>query len=166
MPHLRRIVVLGLAAAAFGCGPTPPADGNSPPDTLSTDAAPLSDTIPLLVLQQEGGIAGATSELTIFRTGEATLAQDPAPGGIPVRRWTLAGSDFAAIDALVRSSAFQSLGAEYLPENTCCDRITYTISVPGIDGSHTIRTMDAAPQPDALSDLLERLSALEATAPQ
>jgi hypothetical protein len=118
------------------------------------------------VLEQEGGIAGATSELTLFRTGEATLAQEPAPGGIPVRRWTLAQSDYDAIAALLESAAFRGLDAEYLPENTCCDRITYTIRVPTADGERTVRTMDAAQQPAVLADLLERLRALEATAPQ
>jgi hypothetical protein len=154
-----------VTAAVLACGGSPPVDraaDSAPPPAESV----LSDSVPILVLEQEGGIAGATSELTLFRTGEATLAQAPAPGGIPVRRWTLAQPDYDAIATLLESAAFRALDAEYLPENTCCDRITYTIRVPTIDGERTIRTMDAAQQPDALADLLERLRALEATAPQ
>ena len=153
------------AAAVLACGGPPPADraaDSAPPPA----AAQLPDSVPLLVLEQEGGIAGATSELTIFRTGEATLAQDPAPGGIPVRRWTLPQPDHDAITALLESAAFRELDDEYLPENTCCDRITYTLRMPTADGERTIRTMDAAQQPEVLADLLERVRALEATAPQ
>lgn len=158
-------MALLAAVAALACGGSPPAEraaDSAPPPA----AAELSDSVPLLVLEQEGGIAGATSELTIFRTGEATLAQDPAPGGIPVRRWTLAQPDYDAIAGLLQSAAFRELDDEYLPENTCCDRITYTFRVPTTGGERTIRTMDAAQQPEALADLLGRVRALEATAPQ
>ncbi len=159
----RRLVVL-LALAAGACG------GGPPPDRVQDSAAvaetPLPDTLPLVVLEQSGGIAGAESELTIFRTGEVTLAQQPAPGGIAVRRWTLARADYDAIAALLASPGFRALDAEYLPADTCCDRITYLVTVPGADGSRTVRTMDAAQQPEVLVELLERFRALEATAPQ
>jgi hypothetical protein len=151
----------------IGCGTPPPADGPGDAEPPAAEAeAPLPDSVPLVVLQQEGGIAGATSELTVYRTGEATLAQDPAPGGIAVRRWTIEPADFDAITALLGSAGFRALEPEYLPGDTCCDRITYTITVPGATGDRTIRTMDAAQQPDALTSLIERLRALETTAPQ
>jgi hypothetical protein len=158
----RRLLLLCLVAACGGGqGAGSDTAGAGPRDRAAP--APQSDT--LLVLEQEGGIAGAHSELTLFRTGEVTLAQDPAPGGIPVRRWTVAQTDYDAIAALLESAEFRALGAEYLPDDTCCDRITYTLTIPGPDG-RTVRTMDGARQPEPLAALLERLRALEATAPQ
>lgn len=160
-----RFALALLGAAMLGCTAPAPADSPADAEPPATQA-PLPDSVPLVVLQQEGGIAGAVSELTVYRTGEASLAQDPAPGGIAVRRWTIAPADFAAITALLASAEFGALQPEYLPENTCCDRITYTITVPGASEDRTIRTMDAAQQPDALANLIERLRALETTAPQ
>lgn len=155
-----------MLAAAAACGGGAASGGvpESPADTAVEAAIP--DTVPLLVLKQAGGIAGATSELTILRTGEVTLAQDPAPGGIPVRRWTMAPADYDAIAALVASPEFLALDGEYLPEHTCCDLITYVVTVPAGARSRTVRTMDTAQQPEVLAALLERLRALEITAPQ
>ena len=161
----RSIILLGFVGAlvAFGAPPSDEPTNSAPP--AGTEAT-IPDSVPLVVLQKEGGIAGATSELTLFRNGDATLAQEPAPGGIPVRRWTVATADYDGIAALLRSPEIAALESEYLPENTCCDRITYTITVPAATDRRTIRTMDAAQHPDALADLLDRLSALEITAPQ
>lgn len=150
-------------------GGQPPAD--APIDTTAQagaapDTVAIPDTVPLVVLEQEGGLAGGHAELTVHRTGEVTLAQEPAPGGIPVRRWTIAQSDYDALAALLAGAEFRALGAEYLPDDTCCDRITYTITVPGAAAGRTIRTMDGAQQPEVLVTLLERLRALEAAAPQ
>lgn len=161
----RRFALASVAAAMLGCSAPAPADSPAGAESPAAEA-PLPDSVPLVVLQQEGGISGAVSELAVFRTGEATLAQDPAPGGIAVRRWTIAPADFEAITAALGSAEFGALEPEYLPENTCCDRITYTITVPGAAGDRNIRTMDAAQQPEALANLIERLRALELTAPQ
>lgn len=165
MPGGRTLLLLVLGSAACGGGAAP---DSAPADAADTavSAAPIPDSIPLVMLQQGGGISGATSELTLFRTGEVTLAQDPAPGGIPVRRWTIAPAEYEAVVALIASPAFAALDTEYLPENTCCDRITYIVTVPAAAGARTIRTMDAAQYPDALAELLDRLRALETTAPQ
>ncbi|MDQ2669455.1 MAG: hypothetical protein M3Y31_02375 [Gemmatimonadota bacterium] len=160
---LSLFLVAALACSSGAPQPDVPADTAQP---ASASEAAIPDSIPLLVVEQEGGIGGASSELTLFRNGDATLARDPAPGGIPVRRWTVAPADYQAIEALLRRADFRALDAEYLPDDTCCDRITYTITVPGAAESRTIRTMDAAQQPDILAELIERLRALETTAPQ
>lgn len=163
MRCLRTLLASGIAAVLLACGGAPQPD---PAADTAAASTPIPDSVPLVVMHQEGGVAGATSELTVHRTGEVTLAQDPAPGGIPVRRWTAAASDYQAVAELIASPEFTSLAGEYLPEDTCCDRITYTITVPGAAGDQTVRTMDAARQPESLARLIERLRALETAAPQ
>lgn len=154
-----------LTLAALACGSAP--ESNQSADTVSTlDASSLPDTIPVVVMEQEGGVAGATSELRLYPTGEVTLAQHPSPGGIAMRRWTVSPAELEAVRALVRSAEFAGLEPEYLPEDPCCDRITYTVTVGARAGTRTVRTMDAAPQPDVLAAVIERLRALETTAPQ
>lgn len=164
MPRVVRGLAWVALTGAVACGGSPRADA---PDAGAPAAeAPLPDSIPLLVLEREGGIAGASAELVLLRTGEVTLAEDPAPDGIPVRRWTAEPAVYQSVDSLLRSAEFRALEGEYMPANTCCDLVTYTITVPAAAGDRTIRTMDGAEQPAALVRLLERLRTIEAAAPR
>jgi hypothetical protein len=64
-----------------------------------------------------------------------------------------------ALLTAVRAADFMSLDESYVPEDTCCDRFLYEITVTFAGQTKTVRTIDAAPdQPEGLTQLIDALN--------
>ena len=121
-----------------------------------TPAAPASATpgpATAIVLERTGGFAGTRDS---FVVDHSTVG-----GRLPLR---MAGSP-----------AFRSLRSSYQPENPCCDRFSYRITVAYRGGHHkTVSTVQGATAPRILWDVIaevervgfRQLSPASTTAPR
>ena len=77
------------------------------------------------------------------------------------REWQITPTEVEQLLADIKAAGFFELGDSYMPLNTCCDRITYVLTVKSDDQVKTVTTIDAAPNvPEGLSKVQERLGNL------
>jgi hypothetical protein len=56
---------------------------------------------------------------------------------------------------------FFSMEERYMPEDECCDRFTYRLTVTAGGRTHSVETMDATPHaPEELLEILDRANDL------
>ncbi|MCB9420937.1 MAG: hypothetical protein H6667_14130 [Ardenticatenaceae bacterium] len=107
----------------------------------------------VIVYGSSGGFAGLQQEWTIHTNGQIDF-----PDGS--QKQADSEQVLTVFDA-VQAANFQSLNTSYLPEDTCCDLFTYTVTVQTGSEAHTITTMDNAPDvPDGLTAVLQTLDEL------
>ena len=134
-------LILILLAAA--CGPALAPDNVE--GIFSEDA--------VIVYGRSGGFAGLQQEWTIHANGQIDFPDGSQKQADPEQVLTL-------FDA-VQAANFPSLNAAYLPEDTCCDLFTYTVTIQTDRETHTITTMDNAPNvPAALTAVFQSIDAL------
>ena len=110
----------------------------------------------VIIYQREGGFAGTSQEWVIHpdgsieAPGERELAADP--------------DDTSALLALTTDDEISDLGDSYVPQDDCCDKYFYTITIKVGDQEKTIRSSDGADQPEELTDLLAAIEELIAKA--
>lgn len=122
----------------------------------SGPAAPESPAPPSteVTFQLEGGIAGRIQRLEVGPEGELTLwNRDVATGTGQLDAPTL-----DRLHSLVDSAAFRALLPRYVPENTCCDRYSYTVRVRRADGEQAVSTLDGAAWPPPLGEAIQLLN--------
>lgn len=160
------MVFLGVAACTpastpLPTGTAPPASPSStpPPEVTSTPDDRPSTTGPVLVYQRVGGFAGLTQTWDVYADGRVVLDDGES-------RKTV-GIDPAQVDELLRTVetlGFFELQDDFMPENTCCDRFFYTLTVQTGGMSNTIETVDDAPGvPEAVWEIL---SVVDETLPE
>jgi hypothetical protein len=114
----------------------------------------------VIFFQRSGGIAGEVMTVRINGDGTVERSRDGLELGAPVE---LAVTDPAAVEALLEDLAsvgYFELERSYLPEETCCDRILYLVSVEGAEGQHTVEALaDAEETPPALLKSVEFIEA-------
>ena len=54
----------------------------------------------------------------------------------------------------MEAADFFNLDSEYLPEDQCCDRFVYVITITQGADTHTVTTIDAAEAPEGLFDVI------------
>jgi len=142
------LLLIALALAATACG-----------DDDSTSTDPVSGSIHIT-----GGIAGIDETWALSADGIVTRPD----GGLAVANPT----DLAALHTAVAAARFFELDAEYLPDDTCCDRFEYTVSLTQGDRSNRVVTIDDADAPeglfaviDAFRDVVVNATDIEATGP-
>ena len=106
----------------------------------------------LLKYQQTGGIARLNNHLIIKFDGKATLIQNDSKIEFSLDNYVIQD-----IQRKFEEIQFLKMDTEYLPVNTCCDLIVYTITYQG----HTVKTMDTA-VPQALWTVIEPLNEIVA----
>lgn len=160
---LFKVSLIVILAMLSGCAPagadaistaTPEATRTFPtPDAQSTDV-PSSDT-PFIVYHRSGGFDGGDDTWVIALDGQVTYT---GRGTKESRQLSSAQTD--SLLAAVRAADFMSLDESYVPDNTCCDRFLYEITIT-LDGqTKTVSTLDAAPdQPERLTQLIDALNA-------
>ena len=113
------------------------------PETSGTTTAPepISGTIHV-----SGGIAGIDETWS--------LAADGTVIGPNAQTGRISDADLAALRAAITAAGFFDLDAEYLPDDTCCDRFTYVLSLTVADRTNTVTTIDAAEAPQTLFALI------------
>lgn len=109
---------------------------------------------PWIVFHRSGGIAGFDETWSIFANGRV----EHRGSGVG-RSVFLRDDQVRELSKVVRAANFEALADSYVPEESCCDRFFYEITVM-LDGrSKTVNTLDAAPdEPPALTRLREQLS--------
>jgi hypothetical protein len=108
---------------------------------------------------RSGGFAGTDDTWTITADG-AVSHQGPA-AGTPQQLTT---AHMAELTAAIYAANFLTLEDSYVPQDTCCDRYQYEITVMIGGHSKTVRTIDASPTaPAELTQLVETLNRLVAT---
>ncbi len=147
-------VVLTLAACApMGVqAPISPLQGQVP---ISPLPAP-SGNEPMIVYTRNGGIGGIQETWRIYADGQVELA---ARDKITPYGQLAADSVNKAMQQIV-DSGFFSLAENYMPENRCCDRFTYSLTVLAGQRSKMVITMEGAEQPPALASALAIVSSL------
>jgi hypothetical protein len=125
-----------------------PSRTNSPIPLPATETAQETKSVAIIKYQRSGGLVGYQDILTITSDGNATLVQNNAQ-----YRFTINQDTTNQLIAKLDLIGFSTLRKEYLPSDTCCDLIEYTITYK----DHTIRTMDTA-IPESLQPVLDALN--------
>lgn len=97
-------------------------------------------------IRVSGGIAGIDETWV--------LAADGTVNGPLGRSGSLAPDQVEALADAVIDARFFDFDAEYLPEDRCCDRFTYELTITQGGRTHTVATVDAADAPDGLFVLI------------
>ena len=146
-------VVLGLILAACAPVTLPSPIVTSSPTPLASPPAPQGISI---VYHRSGGIAGADDTWKISVDGTVTHQ-----GQMPGTPEQLSPAQMAELTAAIRAANFMSLEDSYVPQNTCCDRYMYEITVTLGGQSKTVSTIDASPTaPAELNQLIDTLNQL------
>jgi len=142
-----------LIIALAGCA-TLPAEAPAPTETPAPSATPgATATTPpkselpgeaVIVYKRSGGIAGLDEMWTIYPDGNVAFAAH-AQGEGPERLYQVEAAEVAALVDTLDTLGFFALTGNYMPLDTCCDRITYDIEARSGDLVNHVVTLDAAP---------------------
>jgi len=61
----------------------------------------------------------------------------------------------ARLEAAITGADFFELDDEYLPDDICCDRFLYEVTITRGGQTHTVTTLDAADAPESLFVLIQ-----------
>lgn len=118
----------------------------TPAETPTRDLAPNT----AVIFHQAGGIAGIEQEWIIYTDGRIQGPNNSEREVAPEQVEQLLDS--------IEATGFFELNGTYLPEDTCCDRFFYTITVVNGSQVHTVKTLDGTPDmPEALQQTLNIL---------
>ncbi len=139
-----------LSTEIFGSPPPTPAaspatgEGQVPakPDGTIEDAA--------VVYRRSGGLTGRSQTWAIYLDGRIM-----APTG-QVRQVTPA--QVTELMKKIEALGFFAMEDRYMPQNTCCDRFTHTLTVRRGGQAKTVTTLDATP--NAPAELWEAINAV------
>lgn len=132
--------------------PTATAEGAYPAPAATQAVLTLNAADPVIVLQQSGGIAGMEAKWTIYGDGHIT-----SEGGFGNSNNQITAVELANFLAETEKGGFFDLKESYLPEATCCDLMTYVITITTPDQTKTVTTMDTATMPPSLSQTLQTI---------
>jgi hypothetical protein len=149
-----------LALMLGACAPaTAPSATRSPSPLASPLEEQAASPEISISYHRSGGFSGADDTWTIATDG-AVSHQGQMPG-TPEQ---LTAAQMAELAAAVRAADFMSLEDSYVPQDTCCDRYLYEITVTIGGHSKTVRTSDASPTaPAGLTSLVDTLNRSVAT---
>ena len=140
---MKRFYLL-LFVLLLGVACQPAAQPESAEGSLPEDA--------VVIYGRSGGFAGLQQEWTIHPDGRVILPNGSEKQADPAQA--------QAVFEAIQSANFRSLDAAYLPEQTCCDLFTYTITVQTGSDSQTITTMDGANEPESLTAVFQAIDDL------
>ena len=149
----KRLFLTSLVLA-FMLGACAPA---TPPALVATQGPAASQEISI-TYHRSGGFAGTDDTWTISADGTVTHQ-----GQTPGTPQQLSAAQMAELTAAIRAANFMSLEDSYVPQDSCCDRYLYEITVTIGEQSKTVRTIDASPTaPAELTQLVDTLNQLVA----
>ncbi len=152
------VLALTLGACAPAALPSPSGTSSSTPFTSPSRPQTAPQEISV-TYHRSGGLAG-TDDTWIISAGGNVSHQGQAAGA-PEQ---LTAAQMAELTAAIQAANFMSLEDSYVPQNTCCDRYTYEITVTIGDLSKTVQTIDATPTaPAELTQLVNTLDRLVST---
>lgn len=89
---------------------------------------------PVIIYQRIGGLAGISEEWRVYEDGLVV--------SLTGLTWRLDPEEVSQQIEELKAWGFFELESEYLPENTCCDRYSYIITVKYNEQEHRVETMD------------------------
>jgi hypothetical protein len=154
------LFVMLMGIWLVGCGEGNATPQQAPPvqevavEEVTTEELQIEDT-PLIIFRRSGGFGGGREvSWWLYADGRIINQEDNQ----------VQQSDAEEIVALHRDmieGGFMNLSASYLPEDTCCDRFTYEITLIDGERRHTVTTMeDTDGKPDLIRQTLSRISML------
>lgn len=110
--------------------------------------------------QKSGGFAGVDERWLIYDDGHVE-GHDLATGDRG-RAWTAEVGARAVADLLklIKKEGFFSFKERYFPQNLCCDRFTYRITVFNEGKEKSVTVMDGADAPEGLWRIIGELNKL------
>jgi hypothetical protein len=148
--------LIGSCTGPTATGTVPSEAGEEPTATRtvslevsgeSTATHAISPAV-LIEYRRIGGFAGFDDHLTIDMKRKVTLTRK-----VGHYEFVLDQKSLEQLLQQLDQAKFSEFEREYLPTNTCCDLIEYTITYKG----HTVRTMDTA-VPEPLQPILGSLN--------
>jgi hypothetical protein len=131
-------------------GETPHSASDEVEVTATIEAKPPPDEGAVLIYKRSGGFAGLEEGYTIYGDGRisSNTGQELQVEAQAVER---------LLDE-VKESGFFEMAGDYMPEDSCCDRFAYELSVFDGQDYFTVSTVDAAPGvPDELWLVLDKV---------
>ena len=114
----------------------------------------------VLFYQRSGGLAGEIVTVRAYPDGTVERIVGRPEPETPVE---VVAGDAAAVETLLadlEAAGYFELERSYLPEDTCCDRFLYLISVQGDEAVHTVEALEDTPgTPEALQDSIDLIEA-------
>ena len=151
------VLVCVLGACAPTTLPAPSATRGPSPLASPLEGQAASQEISVSY-HRSGGFAGTDDTWTIAADG--TVSHQGQTSGTPQQ---LAAAHMAELTAAIRAANFMLLDDSYVPQDTCCDRYLYEITVTVGGHSKTVHTIDASPTaPAELTSLVDTLNRLVA----
>ncbi|MCB8966636.1 MAG: hypothetical protein H6660_07040 [Ardenticatenaceae bacterium] len=119
-------------------------------DKTEMDAADVA-----LVYQRAGGLAGisANEYMWTFYTDGRVISSDG-------RSWEIAPEVISNLVGDMKNLGFFGLDENYIPEDTCCDRVFYAITLNTDEQAYTVFTLDGVDMPSALSNSIDEINEL------
>ncbi len=158
----RTILLLGLILLLVGCAPALSQilpQGSPTPDTTPDRAkgTPLLEGNALIIFRRSGGLVGVSESWVIYKDGQVAY-QEEIEGESATGE--LEAQELAGLLALVEETGFFSFSDSYMPQNTCCDRFSYGVTVMKDGQSKTVTAMDGAEAPEGLWSIIGELNGL------
>ena len=124
--------------------------GCSPQNNDSRQATIESNTV--IIYGREGGFTGISQEWVIHLDGSID-----GPGD---QQLTVPAEDVQEFVGKGMESNFESMAAETANTETCCDQMTYTLTIISGDNEWQLVTTDTADQPKEVTELFIMAQAL------
>lgn len=162
---MKRItLLLGLLLFLVGCAPALsevlPEGSPTPGGAKGTPVPmkiPLPEGSPLIVFRRSGGLMGVSESWVIYEDGRVVYQEEikgeSAAGEIDTQ-------EVAQLLALIEETGFFSFSDSYMPQNICCDRFSYEITLFQDGQSKRVTTMDGAEAPEGLWTIIGELNKL------
>jgi hypothetical protein len=128
------VVALLLISLIVACAPQ---DGPTRETSIDLDT--------IIVYEREGGFTGMSQEWVIHLDGKID-----APGD---QQLAVPAEDVQELVEKGVTSDFQALAAETANTETCCDQMTYTLTVVSGENEWRLITTDTAEQPKEVTEL-------------
>jgi hypothetical protein len=119
----------------------------------------------VVFFERSGGLAGELLTVRIYPDGTVERAQGEPALDMPVETAMIDPATVEALVAELEAVGYFDLERTYLPDDLCCDRYLYLVSVQGAEEVQTVEALEATPEtPDALWQSVERIEAVIAEA--
>ena len=154
----RTILLTGLILFLVGCAPVlSQVLPQGSPTPVGTKKIPLAEGNPLIIFRRSGGLRGVSESWVIYEDGQVVyqeeIKRESATGEIEAQ-------ELAGLLALVEETGFFSFSDSYMPQNTCCDRFSYEITVIKNGQGKMVTTMQGAEAPEGLWSIIGELNEL------
>lgn len=121
---------------------------------LGGPGAGLPDAV--VTFERSGGIAGDLVQYFIYPDGQVEMRTGLPQRSQPVELVGMAPEDVGPFVQDLKNLGFAEVAGDYIPEETCCDRFFYTVTLNTEDEHHTIQALgDAEETPDAVWEIID-----------